>query len=59
VEEILRAAAHRPLHPGSPAHEHFAAHYRQKIEALKKAHPFLDLGEEEAVLQDGRYHHHR
>lgn len=51
VGEIIAARAHRPLHPGSVAHQEFAARQLEKIAELQSAYPFLDLSEEIAYFR--------
>ncbi len=46
VGEILRAAGHRPLHPGSDEYPKFRAAMLRKAETLQKQHPEIDLTHE-------------
>ena len=45
VEDIVKAAAHRPIHHSSECRK-FAAGYLEKITKLKQQHPCLDFTEE-------------
>jgi len=45
VEDIVKAAAHRPIHHTSESRK-FVAGYLEKITKLKQQHPYLDFTEE-------------
>ena len=46
VEKIRAAVAHRPLHPGTPAHQQFIRDTLHRIAQLQNQHPWLDFSEE-------------
>lgn len=53
VEEVVRAASHRPVHPGGDAHRAFASGQLERIARLEARHPFLDFSKEKAVFGAG------
>ncbi len=46
IEKICTAAAHRPIHPGTAAHQKFMRDTLQRIEQLQNQHPWLDFSRE-------------
>lgn len=45
IEKMLAAIQHRPLHPNTNAHQKFRTAQLQKVKALKKEYPYLNLSE--------------
>lgn len=50
VEEVLRAAQHRPFRPDSAAHQAFLRNQLDRIRTLQQAWPFLDFEEEKRLF---------
>ncbi len=50
IEEIQNALAHRPIHPGSTAHQRFVEKILEKISHLETRHTFLDFSTEKKQL---------
>lgn len=50
VEGLLRAAAHRPLHAGSQAHQAFARSCLQELQDLQQQMPYADFSRERSIL---------
>jgi len=51
VDEINRAAAHKPFHPGSEDHSEFVKKTLQKISHIETIFPKMDFSKEKQQLQ--------
>lgn len=51
IEKIRAAVAHRPLHPGTAAHQQFVRDTLARIGQLQNQHPWLDFSEEKRSLE--------
>jgi len=50
IEEIQNALTHRPIHPGSTAHQRFVQSVLEKINTLGTRYPYLDFSAEKKQL---------
>ncbi len=46
IEKVVRASEHRPLHPGSEAHQAFVARQRLRLQELAQRYPDIDFSRE-------------
>jgi hypothetical protein len=52
IRRLMTARRHRPLHPGTEAHASFLRAQYEKVQALTRQYPFLDLKEELEYFAD-------
>lgn len=45
IANLVQAAAHRPFHPASEAHQNFIVNQIEKLEALATNHPMINFGD--------------
>lgn len=50
-EELRKAIAHKPLHPGSRSHRQFIAQTLAKAEGLSEKFPYFDISKETELLK--------
>lgn len=50
VEEVMRAAGHRPFHPQDEPYRHFCRQWMERIAVLKVEYPQMDFAAEEALF---------
>lgn len=52
IEELNKAAQHRPFNPASPQHKQFLQNYAKKTRTLMEQHPYLKLEKELAYFEN-------